>query len=95
MAISYGEGDLIAAIYDAIIEPSGWDDVVKRLVEATKSFSGGLIIQQVDAVHLSALCNIDPFYAETYVQTYYKIDPLAAAVWTVAPGKVQGGSFIT
>jgi hypothetical protein len=37
-----GDTDIIAAIYDAIIEPSGWDEVVKRIVEATKSFSGGL-----------------------------------------------------
>jgi hypothetical protein len=44
-----GDTDIIAAIYDAIIEPSGWDEVVKRIVEATKSVSGGLYIQQADA----------------------------------------------
>jgi hypothetical protein len=27
MAILQGDGDPIAAIYDAIIEPSGWDEV--------------------------------------------------------------------
>ena len=32
------DADLIAAIYDAIIDPSRWDEVVKRIVEATKSF---------------------------------------------------------
>lgn len=32
MAASHGGGDLIAAIYDAIIEPSGWDEVVKRWI---------------------------------------------------------------
>jgi hypothetical protein len=26
-----GDTDIIAAIYDAIIEPSGWDEVVKRI----------------------------------------------------------------
>jgi len=40
MARSHGDGDLIAAIYDAVIEPSRWDEVVKRIVEATKSHSG-------------------------------------------------------
>jgi hypothetical protein len=55
-----GDTDIIAAIYDAIIEPSGWNEVVKRIVEATKSVSGGLYIQQADAAHLSATCNVDP-----------------------------------
>ena len=55
------DNDLIAAIYDAIIDPSGWDEVVKRIVEATKSVSGGLIVQQADAAHVSATHNIDPF----------------------------------
>jgi hypothetical protein len=52
--------DLVAAIYDAIIEPSGWDEVVKRIVEATKSSNGGLYIQTADAAHLSATYNVDP-----------------------------------
>ncbi|MGH9676769.1 MAG: hypothetical protein ACRD36_06675, partial [Candidatus Acidiferrum sp.] len=63
MAVSDGDGDLIAAVYDAIIDPSGWDEVVKRIVEATKSVAGGLRIQQADSSSLSALCNSDPFYA--------------------------------
>jgi hypothetical protein len=37
--------DLIAIIYDAIIDPSCWDEVVKRIVEETKSF-GNLILQR-------------------------------------------------
>jgi hypothetical protein len=36
MAISHSEGDLIAAIYDAVIDPSGWDEVVKRVVKTTQ-----------------------------------------------------------
>jgi hypothetical protein len=68
MAGSHGDSDLIATIYDAIIEPSGWDEVVKRIVEATKSFSGGLYVHQADAAHLSATCNVDPFYANAFVQ---------------------------
>ena len=70
MATSHGGGDLIAAIYDAIIEPSGWGGVVTRIVDATKSVSGGLHIQQSDAVHLSALCNTDPFFANAFVQHF-------------------------
>ena len=46
-SIMAGDTDLIAAIYDAIIDPSGWDEVVKRIVEATKSFSGICVSQFV------------------------------------------------
>jgi hypothetical protein len=45
--------DLIAAIYDAAVDPSGWEGVVKRIVKATKSVSGGLFIQETNAAHLS------------------------------------------
>ncbi|PNE10519.1 MAG: hypothetical protein CR217_13995 [Beijerinckiaceae bacterium] len=55
MAGSHGGEELIAAIYDAIIDPSRWDEVVKRIVEATKSFSGNLVLQQADAGSLTAL----------------------------------------
>ncbi|MGH6813208.1 MAG: helix-turn-helix transcriptional regulator [Methylocella sp.] len=95
MAISHSDGDLIAAIYDAAIEPSGWDEVVKRIVEATKSVSGGLLTRQVDAANLTAVFNVDPFYASSFVQTYHKISPLAAAAWSVVPGEVRSHSYIT
>jgi hypothetical protein len=39
--------DLIAAIYDVAIDPAGWDDVVKRIVAATGSISGALIVHAV------------------------------------------------
>ncbi|MGI8568685.1 MAG: hypothetical protein ACR2KT_06250 [Methylocella sp.] len=38
--------DLIGAIYDAIIDPSRWNEVVKRIVEESKSFGGLLLLQQ-------------------------------------------------
>ncbi|MGH6863319.1 MAG: hypothetical protein ACRECN_03450 [Methylocella sp.] len=93
MAISYGEGDLIAAIYDAIIDPSGWEEVVKRIVEATKSFSGNRLLRQADAGSLTALYNVDPVLAETYAQTHYKNDPLKAPAWSIAPGEVRACSY--
>ncbi len=51
MAIPNCSDDLIAAIYDVIIEPSGWDEVVNRIVEATKSMSGGLLMEEGNAAH--------------------------------------------
>src|ERR1700726_43809 len=90
------DADLIAAIYDAVIEPSGWDEGGKRIVEATKSARGGLYIQQADAAHLSAMCNVDdPFYADAYVQHYYKINPVSAALMAIAPGEVRAATHIS
>src|SRR5580704_1352289 len=51
MARPNSSDDLIAAIYNVIIEPSGWDEVVNRIVEATPSMSGGLIMEEVNAAH--------------------------------------------
>jgi DNA-binding CsgD family transcriptional regulator len=93
MAGSHGDSDLIATIYDASIEPSGWDEVVKRIVEATKSFSGNLVLQQTDAGNLTALYNVDPLYADAYAQTYYKDDPLNTPAWSIAPGEVRACSY--
>jgi len=103
MARSHGYGDLIAAIYDTIVEPSGWDEVVKRIVDATKSVSGGILAHQVDALthqvdaaaHATARCNIDPFYADAYVQHYWQFSPLIPAAATIAPGEVRTHAHIT
>jgi hypothetical protein len=38
-------GDLIAAIYDAVIDPSRWEEIVRRIVVVTKSMNGGVLIQ--------------------------------------------------
>ncbi|MGB6326630.1 MAG: hypothetical protein WBG11_12915, partial [Methylocella sp.] len=93
MAISDSDGDLIAAIYDASIEPLGWDGVVRRIVEATKSFSGNLVLQQADAGSLTALYNVDPVLADAYAQTYHKNDPLGTPAWSIAPGEVRACSY--
>jgi DNA-binding CsgD family transcriptional regulator len=79
----------------AIIEPSGWDEVVKRIVEATKSVAGGVhVLLQADAASLSATCNCDPFYVDAYVQHYYKTNPIVAAP-AIAPGEVRTATHIT
>jgi hypothetical protein len=89
------DGDLIAAIYDAIIDPSRWEEVVKRIVEATKSVSGGFFIQERGAAQLSAMHNVDPFYAKAFVETWHKDNPLAAVAATTAPGELKSCLCIT
>jgi DNA-binding CsgD family transcriptional regulator len=95
MTISRGDDDLIAIIYDAVVEPSGWDAVVKRIVEATKSISGGLLVRSANAAHLSASHNIDPSFASAYVETWYNQSPLDTIASTIAPGKLGTATHIT
>jgi hypothetical protein len=89
------DNDLIAAIYDCIIDPSRWDEVVNRIVKSTKSVSGALITQKLDAAQSAALCNVDPFYADAYAQHYCKFDPFGASAAALAPGEVRSGTFLT
>ncbi len=56
--------------------------------------SGGISIR-ADAAHLTALFNVDPFYVDEYVQTYYKRNPFSAQEVTVAPGEIRTGTRIT
>jgi hypothetical protein len=95
MSMLRGNDGLIAAIYDAIIDPSRWDEVVKRIVEATKSISAGLLVRSGDAAHLSASHNIDPYFASAYVQTWYNQSPLDTIAATIAPGKLGTATHIT
>src|ERR1700740_2858293 len=102
MTTSHGDGNLIGAIYDSIIAPSRWDKVVKRIVEATKSVGGGILAYQVDALtheveaaRLTAICNANPSYIDSYVQHYHKINPLIADSLEIAPGEVRTSTHIT
>ncbi len=89
-------GELIAAIYDTIADPSGWGAAVQRIVRATNSCSGALIADRGCAANMTVLCNVDPFYADAYARTYRKINPLApVTAATLVAGKVQGDSHIT
>lgn len=96
--------DLIAAIYDTAIDSSRWDEVVRRIVEATKSISGVVLAHQldslthhVDASRVEASYNVDPFYSDAFEKTYYKasVNPLTPAAVALAPGEVLAASFIT
>ena len=87
------EIDLIAAIYDAASDPSRWDEVVKGIVEATKSLSGNFLFRQPNAGSFTALYNVDPFFADAYVQTYQKSDPLRTLGWDISPGEVRACSY--
>jgi DNA-binding CsgD family transcriptional regulator len=93
---------LIAAIYDASLEPSGWEDILRRIAEATKSTGAVLLEHEIDpatrqigGAGVSSLWNIDPAYADAFVKTYSKINPLNQAALAIAPGEVLAATLIT
>ncbi len=88
-------GDLIAAIYDTVIDTSRWEEVVRRIVEATNFISGALLTREADAANATALCNIDSLYVDAYRQHYREIDPFRSALAALIPGEVRAGIFIT
>jgi hypothetical protein len=88
------DADLIAAIYDAAIDPFRWDEVVKHIVDATKSVSGGLLVQERNAAHLSAMHNVDRFYANAYVEHWHQHNPLRAVEATVSPGELKTATHL-
>jgi hypothetical protein len=83
------KADLIVVIYDAIIDPSRWDEVVRCIIEDPNYFSGILVLQQPGAGGLTALSNVDPVSADAYAQTYHKHDPLKTPERSIAPGEVR------
>ncbi len=89
-------GDLIAAIYDTVIDTSRWEEVVRRIVEATKSTAGAVITHEINAAHRTALFNIDPAYADGEVlQAAYRTNPLAATARAIGAGEVRTGTHVT
>jgi hypothetical protein len=85
----------ITTIYDAILDPHGWDEAVKRTVDATKSVAGFLAVRREYAGNLLATCNADRFYTDLFARHYYKTNPLNAAGAAIPPGKVRSVTSIT
>lgn len=73
--------DLIAAIYGAALDPQSWEGwrTPSGLVEAAKSGSGTLFSRQPDAPHISALHNIDLYWANAFVENWHNHNPLLSA----------------
>lgn len=57
--------------------------------------SGSLGIQRGETVRLSAIHNIDPFYADAYVKNWYRNNPLDTFKDSVSPGEIKAYTRIT
>lgn len=87
--------DIIAAIYDTILEPSRWDEVVGRIVTSTNSVSGSLAIRRTNSIQLAAMHNMDPLYLDAYAKNWFKNNPLDVFKESVSPGEIKAYTHIT
>lgn len=90
-----GNAEILTAIYDAVLDPSHWDEVARRIVAGTNSVSASLAIQRGDTVELSGVHNIDPAFAEAYKNNWYRKNPLDDFKTSVAPGELRAYSPVT
>jgi DNA-binding CsgD family transcriptional regulator len=71
--------ELIAAIYDAALEPAQWNDVVVKINQFVGSQACGLFskdsISKFGVTHY--YCGADPYYIQLYSETHSQFDPLA------------------
>jgi DNA-binding CsgD family transcriptional regulator len=95
MATSNESAEILASIYDAVLDPSRWDEVVGRIVRATNSVSGTLAVHQADSIHLSSTYNIDPVYLDDYAKNWHKKNPLDIFKDSVSPGELTAYTPIT
>jgi hypothetical protein len=87
--------DLIAAFYDAGIEPERWPDVLERFAKLSGASYGGLIlagpagrVMQVGSRHS------DPSFSRSYGEHYGRMDPVIPAVLAASAGTVLTDTMV-
>jgi DNA-binding CsgD family transcriptional regulator/PAS domain-containing protein len=88
--------DLIALIYDAVLEPETWNHVLER----STGFVGGMgasifrqdVIRKVGNAYYT--WGMDPDYEKLYFKEYIHINPLLPAMLTVDVGRVSSSSEV-
>ncbi|ACB95615.1 helix-turn-helix transcriptional regulator [Beijerinckia indica] len=89
---------LIRAIYDCVIDPSGWEEVLQCIVTQTHAVSAAMEADSgIPGVKpkIVATCDVDPFYTKAYRDYFYKLDPFVPFLQAEAPEQVCIGNFLT
>jgi len=70
--------NLIGDIYDAVLDPALWNDVLAKIADFVGGEAGGLLSK--DTVSKSGNAHyhvgIDPHYMRLYAESYWKFDPM-------------------
>jgi GAF domain-containing protein len=93
---STGElSDLIAAVYDAGIEPEHWPKVLERIAELFGAIYGGLILATPSGdVEMIGLLGWEPSYLRSYREHYGRMDPVMPAVIRAPTGTILTDTMV-
>jgi DNA-binding CsgD family transcriptional regulator len=79
--------DLIAALYDAGIEPERWPNALERFAALFGASYGGLVLAGPrDRVAQIGSASSDPTYSRSYGEYYGRMDPVIPAAITASAG---------
>ena len=84
-------GQVIEDIYDAALDSGRWADIIAEIAAFVGGQAGGLALKDTLSKNVNVYYDVgfEPECIEIYLETYSKLDPLAAAP-TFATGRVMG-----
>jgi DNA-binding CsgD family transcriptional regulator len=82
--------DLVAAIYNAALDPSLWEQTLKQITTVAGGNSGALVVYDRQRGRLPQMfaSNIDPVQTRKYVEYYCRLDPLAPIMHRAPAGSI-------
>ncbi|ACB95614.1 helix-turn-helix transcriptional regulator [Beijerinckia indica] len=88
--------NLIRAIYDCVIDPSGWEDVLQRIVTHTHGVAAALEAEMSETKPKKiASYNFDPFYDFAYRSHFHALNPFIPGRLSQMAETVSIGNSIT
>ena len=84
-------GQVIEDIYDAALDLGRWSDIIGQIAAFVGGQAGGLALKDTLSKNVNVYCDVgfEPECIQIYLETYSKLDPLAAAP-TLVTGRVMG-----
>ncbi|ACB95616.1 helix-turn-helix transcriptional regulator [Beijerinckia indica] len=86
---------LIRAIYDCVVDPSGWEEVLRRIVTKTNAVSASMQTTFDAKPSNIARWNVDPFYSKIYLEHFYTVNPFIPLRMNYMAEKVYSGDSLT
>jgi DNA-binding NarL/FixJ family response regulator len=87
---------LIAAIYDAALDPELWPAALERIRDFVRGCAANFYWQEISRENAGVFhcVGIEPAFLQSYFQTYTKLNPLYPASAFFPPGEVFGSTEV-